>query len=539
MDAYRHERKMAETSGPSTKPEQLLETAVPLSQSVIWRLQSDYYARCGLKAWTEDQVPSYITSNPFIAEIYATLVAAFLEDCLRQTRAGTPAISSENPLRILELGAGTGKFSYLFLRRLMPLLREKNIAPEAVRYSMSDCSEELIAYWRSNRFLAEFSRAGILEFELLRAEENTVRGKGKPAQPARAPLVVIANYVFDSLPQDAFVISHGEISEALITTGSNSEAAASLSDVQLSFTNSAVPPQRYKDPVWNAILEEYRSRLSSATVFFPSAALALLQQLSQAADGRMLVLAADKGFAHEEEIALVQGAPELVFHASRCFSLMVNFHAIARCFTATGGLALLPAKHFTSLNICAFLQRRPQDEFPETSKAHQQAATAFGPDDLFAVMTWLNAYLESVSVTQALSLLRLTRWDTTAFLRLFPVIAPRLRNVAAERNDLRAAVLSVWENCYPVDPGDNALAFSCGAVLLQLRFHAEAAAMFKASEQLLGRTAATSYNLGLCALGLENRAEALAHMTEACRLDPAFEPAQTSYAQLKNEIRQS
>src|SRR5262249_21727202 len=157
-----------------------------------------------------------------------------------------------------------------------------------------------------------------------------------------------------------------------------------------------------------------------------------------------------------------------------------------------------------------------------TSKAHQQAVTAFGPDDLFTVMSWLNAYLDSVSVPQALSLLRLTRWDATAFLRLFPAIAPKLRNIAVERNDLRAAVRSVWENRYPFDPGDNALAFSCGVVLLELRFHAEAAAMFKASEQLLGRNAPTSYNLGLCALGMENHAEALAHITEACRLDPAF-----------------
>src|SRR5262249_19148881 len=158
------------------------------------------------------------TNNPFIAEIYAGIVVAFLEDCLRQTPAGSPAISPENPLRILELGAGTGKFSYLFLHKLMPLLREKNIAPETVLYSMTDCSEELIAYWRSNQYLAEFSRAGILEFELLRAEENTIHGKGVPAQQARAPLVVIANYVFDSLPQDAFVINKGEISEALIAT---------------------------------------------------------------------------------------------------------------------------------------------------------------------------------------------------------------------------------------------------------------------------------------------------------------------------------
>ncbi|MGZ4856352.1 MAG: hypothetical protein ACXVKH_14390, partial [Candidatus Angelobacter sp.] len=35
---------------------------------------------------------------------------------------------------------------------------------------------------------------------------------------AKGPLVVIANYVFDSLPQGAFIVANGELSEALLTT---------------------------------------------------------------------------------------------------------------------------------------------------------------------------------------------------------------------------------------------------------------------------------------------------------------------------------
>ena len=504
--------------------QRVLETAIPLSQSLIWALQTSYYAQRGLKAWTEDEVPSYITSNPFIAEAYAAMVAAFLEDCR--------PLSAANPVRILELGAGTGKFSCLFLRKFMPLLHERNIAPENVRYSMIDCSPELLAYWRSNEYLAEFSQAGILDFQLLRA------GESFPAQ--QAPLIVIANYVFDSLPQDAFSIRDGQLFDELLTTTSSFDAPVSLADLQLSFSNAPARPQRYQDPLWNSILQEYCSRLKGASFFFPAAALDLLGQLGRASDGRMLVLAADKGFAYEDELAMTQRPPTLEFHASRrCFSTMVNFHAICRYFAATGGLCLLPEKHSTNLNICGFIARRPQDEFQQTASAHQQALTSFGPDDLFAVMSWLNPYLESLSLAQALSLLRLTRWDTTAFLRLFPVIAPRLRTVAVERHDLREAVLRVWENRYPLEPADKVLAFNCGVVLLELHFYIEAAAMLEASERTLGRTAATSYNLGLCALGLEDRVAALAHMTEACRLDPAFEPALASRERLERELKSS
>jgi hypothetical protein len=532
----------AENQGPV-----VLETDVPLAQSLIWRLQRDFYVRRGLKAWTEDQVPSYITNNPFIAEIYAEIVAGFISDCISLSQKDSRPLSPENPLRILELGAGTGKFSYLFLRKLIPLLQARKIPAQIVRYSMADCSESLLAEWRANRYLAEFVKAGILEFHLHRAEEDNssraVASLSASTGQATSPLVVIANYVFDSLPQDAFIIADGQISEALVTTrvsADASEGVPKLGDLQLSFRNAPVPSGRYPNKSWNEILEHYRSRLSAATVLFPSAALGLLQQLSQSSDGRMLVLAADKGFVREDDLSLLQGPPHLEFHASsNCFSQTVNFDAITRYFYGLGGDWLLPQKHFSSLNICAFIARRPGDEFPATRKSYEQALAGFGPDDLFALMSWLNAHLEEVSVVQALALLRLTRWDTTALLRLFPVIARQLRTVSGERHDLREAVLNTWANHYPVGPAENLLAFNCGVILLELRFFAEALPLFKVSEQVLGRTATTSYNLGLCALGLGRSSDALAYMVEACDLDPSFESARSSRARLEKEQAQS
>ena len=530
----------------------VLETDVPLSQSLIWRLQRDFYAQRGIKAWTEDLVPSYITNNPFIAEIYAQIVAGFISDCMQH--AQRVPLSPENPLRILELGAGTGKFSYLFLRRLTALLQSRRIAPQVVRYCMADCSESLLADWRANSYLADFVAGGILEFQLHRATEgdrpSDFPGGNSPdlTNAAKGPLVVIANYVFDSLPQDAFIIADGQISEALVTTMSANQAsttsegrtAPQLSNLQLSFKNVPVPAGRYADKSWNATLEHYRTRLPAATVLFPSAALSTLQQLSNSTDGRMLVLAADKGLLHEDDLALLQGPPQLEFHASsNCFSQLVNFDAIARYFYGIGGDALLPQKHFSSLSICAFIAHASEDKFAATKAAYQETQSSFGPDDLFALMTWLNAHLEEVSIVQALALLRLTRWDTTAFLRLFPVISRQLRTVAAERSDLRQAALNTWANHYPVSPTDNVLAFNCGVILLELRFFAEALPLFKLSEQLLGRSASTSYNLGLCALGLGQSEDALAYMVNACNLDPNFEPARNSRVRLEKEKAQS
>jgi hypothetical protein len=396
---------------------------------------------------------------------------------------------------------------------------------------MSDCSEGLLEAWRGNRQLANFVNAGILEFQL-RAEEEP------QWQKIKGPLVVIANYVFDSLPQDAFTISAGRISEALITTTrrTGDSDIHFFSNLQFSFKNIPVPPDRYSEGIWNTILEQYRANVLAATVFFPAAALHLMQQFGDSCDGDLLVLAADKGILREDDLPLLQGIPGFEFHAGhRCFSQMVNFDAIAKYFIAHGGEALLPEKHFSNLNICAFFASRSGNKLAVTRKVYEQTAAAFGADDLFALMSWLNAHLHEVSVVQAVALLRLTHWDTTAFLRLFPALASQARKVVGERHDLKRAIEKVWANHYPITPDENALAFNCGVLLLELNFFAEALEMFKASEQVFGRSAATSYYLGLCCMGVGNPLEALAYMQEACQKDPSFGPAQAALEKLKSE----
>jgi tetratricopeptide (TPR) repeat protein len=523
------------SSAPQTPPSPnqqpaVLESGVPLSQSVIWRLQREFYEQRGLKAWTEDMVPQFITNNPFIAEIYARLVFSFLGDCTRSE------VSTANPLRILELGAGVGKFSYLFLRHLTAFLRAKGIPLETVRYCMTDCSESLVQAWRANSYVAEFVECGMLKFELLQAGEEIK----STFLSRKVPLVLIANYVFDSLPQDAFVIKDGQIFEALVTTVSTARSGGDsstevLSSLELTYKNAGVSAKRYADQSWNRILESYRSRLPAATVLFPGAALKTLQDLGGLTDGRMLVLAADKGYAREDSLLLCQGPPTLEFHAPNCFSQMVNFDAIGKYFQVIGGEALVPDKNSASLNICAFLQGRPGDQFPATNTAYREAQAAFGPDDLFTLLAWLNPHMQEMSVPQILAVLRLTRWDPVALVQLFPVLARQLRTVSGQRNDLRDAVLSTWANHYPIHPSENVIAFDCGVILLELRFFADALSMFKASQQIFGPSAATSYNLGLCSLGLGRSIEALAFMVEACELDPGFEPAKLARQKLEDE----
>jgi len=367
---------------------------------------------------------------------------------------------------------------------------------------------------------------GTLSFELWTAGEEQ---KLRFLEGEAAPLVVIANYVFDSLPQDVFVVEGGRLFEALVTTSSPGHQATP-SQFKLDFRNVEKPAGGGE---WEEVLQSYRQAFSAVTFTFPTQALHMIDGLRERSDGNVFFLTADKGVTSEDELARSQAPAALEFHSTHCFSQMVNFDAIARYFRRIGGKALLPEKHST-LRMCAFVHGTERS-FPEAERAYDEAELAFGPDDLFTLFAWLNAHMEEMTVLQILAALRLTRWDPTAFMRLFPVLSRQLSAAGAQRGDLRTAILRTWENHYPVTAADNALAFQCGAVLLSLAFYGEAEAMFRVSQRVLGPSAATSFNLGLCAQGLHRDAEALALMREACALDPDFELARAACRKLETK----
>src|SRR5258707_1781780 len=309
-------------------------------------------------------------------------------------------------------------------------------------------------------------------------------------------------------------------------------APEDFSRFRFSYKNADVSPNRYSHAAWNDILELYRTRLTSATVFFPSGAVGALRELGERTAGSMMFLVADKGYAHEDALPLCQGPPAIELHGPNCFSQMVNLDAIAKSFEAQSGEAMLPDKHSTGLNICAFVQGRAGGRFPKTSASYRETQEMIGPDDVFTLLAWLNAHMDEMSVPQILSMLRLTRWDPIAFSRVFPVLARQIKSAPAEHQDIRTAVMKVWVNFYPVHPSENAVAFQCGVVLTELGHFEDALAMFKTSERILGRSAATSFNMGLCSQSLGRLPQALAFMTEACEQDTAFEPARAARLKL-------
>jgi hypothetical protein len=194
----------------SDSPGHVLEAGKRLSESLLWRLQKSFFAVTGATAWSRGIVPHYVTSNGWIAGAYARVVLGWLRDV---TAAGL--LDPGHPVYLLELGCGSGRFGYHFLARLLDLLGRSSLRGVTLRYVLTDFTESNLAPLRSHPALQPWIEEGILDFagfdatggEEIRLERSgTVLGAGTLVNPLVNPLVVIANYVFDGVPQDAFAI---------------------------------------------------------------------------------------------------------------------------------------------------------------------------------------------------------------------------------------------------------------------------------------------------------------------------------------------
>ena len=282
-----------------------------MSQSVLWDLQRRFFRRQAVLAWSAGTVPQYITSNPILAAAYARIVHGWLRDGLS---GAAPALDRGQPVHILDLGAGSGRFGYRFLKLFHQLEEGAAGSGLQVRYVMTDRVMRNLEFWRDHPSFQPFVAAGQLDFALFdtEGEQGEIRllgsGEALPAGGGGNPLVVFANYFFDSIPQDAFVIESGTLQERLVSVGTSRQEPdpddpALLSRVHLEYEHRRVSGDGYYgEPDLDRVLEEYERRLPDAVLLFPCAALRCIRRLAAIAGGRLLLLSADKGYHREEDL---------------------------------------------------------------------------------------------------------------------------------------------------------------------------------------------------------------------------------------------
>src|SRR5262249_52809931 len=104
------------TPAPAPASGPILEREQRLSRSCLWTLQRGFFERHGPEAWSEGIVPHHVTSNPWIGRAYARVVLGWMRDWARAAGAAPAPIDPREPVYLVELGSGSGRFAHHFAR---------------------------------------------------------------------------------------------------------------------------------------------------------------------------------------------------------------------------------------------------------------------------------------------------------------------------------------------------------------------------------------------------------------------------------------
>ena len=419
--------------------------AVRLGESPLWQRQRAFYTGDVPRIWGTATAPHAITGNAGIAHTYARMAAEFL-------RLATNGAGNDVP-HIVEIGGGSGRFAYLFVRAL------RELAPGlAFRYVLTDFFADRIAAWQRQPAFADYLADGVLDFAVLDADdpgplELAVCGRRIAEATLDAPVVGIANYVFDTLRHDGCAIRAGELRELRLAVDAGSGPEENGETVRGAW--EMAPFGALPDDL-GPILGYYRDTLDDTAVLVPVGGMRMLDHLRSLTSAPVCTLVADKGHATVRELC-GQDTPAVVWHGG-AFSVMVNFDLLARWVRHRGGTATLPLDPAKSLVVAAFVEADPDGRLATLPAFVHDQLLDIGPDNFFTLRTMLRAQT-SMPIDELLAVLRLARFDPGVFAELLPALLDALPDVPEDRrSEVERVLRRVEGNWFDIgEPIDMAL----------------------------------------------------------------------------------
>ncbi len=229
-----------------------------------------------------------------------------------------------------------------------------------IKYILSDFARANVdAHLKNPRLKALFD-SGMLDISVFRpdtADEISLELSGCVLKKGdfKNPLIVLANYFFDTIKHDAFRVVNGNLQEAKYFLYCEEPTADSgelptFDELRMSERCYACNLPYYNKPAIDSILDYYRKNLRDSSVIFPIGAMNTVEKLAEIADGKLAVFASDKGFASLQS-KQVLGLREQEFARHGAISFDVNFDALQRFFQNVGGHALIDSGDHSSLGF--------------------------------------------------------------------------------------------------------------------------------------------------------------------------------------------
>jgi SAM-dependent MidA family methyltransferase len=476
----------------------LLESYTPFSESMIWQLNRDYYQQAGIAAWSNGEVPHHMTSNAFVGKTYAGLILGLLKDLAAQGK-------TEETVYLLELGAGHGRLAFHILKYLEQDVSRLHMKLPDYCYVLSDIVEENLQFFEAHADFLPYYERGQLDvtyFDALTSTTIQLRKSGKTIQPQqlRQPIVAIANYFFDSIPNDLFFLQNGQLKECAIALYTDKAphditSADLLSKVELRFRKELVEAPCYESALYMEMLQDYSRTLNHTHLFFPHKGMQCLQHIQSLSQMGMMLLSMDKGFYDLADLDNRE-EPEIITHGS--FSIWVNYHALGSFCEKQQGKVWFPAYSAFHLQIgCLLFVDSPRD-FNAVDLAYEHYVNDFGPDDYNNIKNLTYENISRLRIQDLMALLRLSAYDSTFFQKILPRIKQVMGQITiSERRRLGEAMDKVWVMYFSIQE-DFDMAYEIGGILYDLGFYANALRFFERSLLLRGAKADIFYNLALC-----------------------------------------
>lgn len=516
------------------------DTFTPLSASALWGLQRAYFEREGVAAWSSGTLPSMASTNAVVAATYARLITAFLRDWVASRPAGAGALAE--PVRVVELGAGAGRLGYHVVRKLAPRLASTpGVGGIPVTYVLTDLPEATIVWWARHEQLQPLLASGQLDvacFDIAQPHPIELRHSGRVLTPgaSAAPMVVVANYVLDSLPQDAFTVEGGRLFEDVVAIEPHPATVPGTvlapHDLRLSWNRRPVDiGARYDQPDLAALLAEAARDGEARRFLIPVDALRCLAYLRSLTTGPLLLLSADKGYSRPNT-QVDETGPHVASHGS--VSFMVDYGLLASHVRQQGGQAFLPAHRAASLTVGAFVLGPPAMGWPELARTFADAVDEGGPDDFFLLQSVFDQDTWMPALAQLLAQLRVSAWDPWIFTNLFPTLMVMARSV---RTDFRPEVLAVAEKVeelYFAIGEDIDVPFCLALLHWRLGQPGEGLRLLDWSARLHGPGPDLSFARALCHQRAGDGDRAQVEAADAARQDPDFALAAELVAWLAN-----
>lgn len=530
-------QESTEQQAQSSNDPKLIEGSTRLLDSKLWELQRRYFTTMGIKAW-EDDVPFYVSNNAFIGHQYAELIYECIKDLKNNNKLG-------KTVTILELGCGTGKFGYYFIKSILSMLNH-GLSDVSIRYVMSDVSDKNVDFCHNNPSLKPFIDDGKIDFAIFNAETDKdfklqIENKNY-SECQQGPLIIIANYIFDCLRHDYLKWDDEKYLGLKVALKSrfkdfDQKEVRYLKDLRIYSDFEPIDIEdAYTDQNLIQILNKNKSDLmdKKAIMPIPLATFEFFHNIKALTNDNAILLLGDKGVSLLETFSQLNDRYQMTFEG--CYTFLLNYYLLAQYIKQMGGDSLLTEKN-NEFQVCLYSFGHPFNEMPNTHHIFNEQLDALGPQEYVSLVdqAYQNSYRYSAKAI--ISFLRLSHWDPDMFAVVFDKLLDTIKSFSEyDLVNIELDIKKIENNIYHLDIGHNVNNL-LGMLYQELEQEDKAIYFYERALTIFENQEAPFHNLGLVYEVKKDKAKAIEYYEKAFKVNKHNKFAKRKIDLLKGNVK--